>query len=82
MTGVQTCALPIFDKLIQEAVDTVDKTKAKELYTKAQAIVSNDLPLLPLWYLSNMVVANKRIGNIKINPSGDWTFVKDLTLNQ
>ena len=73
---------PEFDKLIQEAVDTVDKTKAKELYIKAQAIVSNELPLLPLWYPANMVVANKRIGNIKINPSGDWTFVKDLTLTQ
>jgi peptide/nickel transport system substrate-binding protein len=69
-----------FDKLISQAVDTVDKAKAKELYTKAQDIVSNDLPLFPLWYPSNMVVANKRIANIKINPSGDWSFVKDLTI--
>jgi ABC-type transport system substrate-binding protein len=67
-------------KSYQEAVDTVDKTKAKELYTQAQEIVSRDLPLLPLWYPSNMVVASKRIGNIKINPSGDWSFVKDFTV--
>lgn len=71
---------PEFDKIVQEAIDTVDKTKARELYVKAQEIVSNDLPLLPLWYPANMVVANKRIGNIKINPSGDWNFVKDLTV--
>lgn len=69
-----------FDKLVQEAVDTVDKTKARELYVKSQEIVSRDLPLLPLWYPSNMVVANKRLGNIKVNPSGDWDFVKNLTI--
>lgn len=70
-----------FDKLVQEAVDSTEKTKATELYGKAQQIVSDELPLFPLWYPSNMVVANKRIGNIKINASGDWSFVKDLTVN-
>lgn len=74
-------ANPEFDKVVNEAFNTVDKTKAKELYVKAQEIVANDLPLFPLWYPANMVVANKRIGNIKINPSGDWDFVKNLTLN-
>jgi peptide/nickel transport system substrate-binding protein len=72
---------PEFDKIVMEAVNTVDKTKAKELYVKAQEIISNDLPYITLWYPSNMVVATKRIGNIKINPSGEWTFVKELTVN-
>jgi peptide/nickel transport system substrate-binding protein len=71
---------PEFDKVIDEAVKTVDKIKAKELYTKAQEIISTDVPLLPLWYPSSMVISTKRIGNIKINPSGDWSFVKDLTV--
>lgn len=69
-----------FDKIIDEAVKTVDRTKAKELYIKAQEIVSNDLPLLPLWYPSSIVITTKRIGNVKINPSGDWSFVKDVTV--
>ena len=72
---------PEFDKVVAEAVNTVDKTKAKELYIRSQEIVANDLPLFPLWYPSNLVVATKRIGNIKINASGDWSFIKDLTLN-
>ncbi len=67
-------------EIVQEALDSTDKAKSKELYIKAQEIVSRDLPLFPLWYPSNMVVASKRIGNIKINPSGDWSFVKDLSL--
>jgi peptide/nickel transport system substrate-binding protein len=72
---------PEFDKIIDEAVKTTDKAKAKALYTKAQDIISNDVPLLPLWYPSSMVISTKRIGNIKINPSGDWSFVKDVTVS-
>lgn len=72
---------PEFDKIIDEAVKTTNKEKAKELYAKAQEIVSNDVPLLPLWYPSSMVISTKRIGNVKINPSGDWSFVKDLTVS-
>ena len=72
---------PEVDKIIDEAINATDRVKAKELYIKAWEIVSNDLPLLPLWYPANMVVANKRIGNIKIAPSGDWSFIKDITVS-
>jgi ABC-type transport system substrate-binding protein len=68
------------DKLLQDAIDTTDQAQAKELYGKAWNIISDELPLLPLWYPANMVVSNKRIGNIKINASGDWSFVKDITV--
>lgn len=71
---------PEFDKVIEEALNTADREKAKQLYFRAQEIVSNDLPMLPLWYPANMVVFNKRIGNIKINSSGDWNFLKDITI--
>lgn len=73
-------ANPEFDKVIDEAVKTVDKAKARELYAKAQTLVSADVPLLPLWYPSSIVISSKRLGNIKINPSGDWSFVKDVTV--
>jgi peptide/nickel transport system substrate-binding protein len=73
---------PELDKIVQEAVDTVDKAKAAELYKRAQEIVSRDLPLFPLWYPSNIVVATKRLGNININASGDWSFIKDVTVPQ
>jgi len=68
------------DKLLTDAIDTTDQAQAKELYGKAWNIISDELPLLPLWYPANMVVYNKRIGNIKINASGDWGFIKDITV--
>lgn len=68
------------DKTIEDAVNATDQTQAKQLYGKAWEIVSNDLPLLPLWYPANIVVANKRIGNVKMSGSGDWSFLKDITV--
>jgi peptide/nickel transport system substrate-binding protein len=71
---------PEVDSLLENAINEVDREKAKQMYLRAWEIVSRDLPLLPLWYPANMVVSNKRIGNIQMNPSGDWTFIKDLTV--
>ena len=70
---------PEVDKLINEAFNSTNREQAKDLYSKAQDIISNEVPMFPLWYPANMVVANKRIGNIKISPSGDWSFIKDIT---
>lgn len=71
---------PDLDRILAEAVNTYDHDKAKPLYAQAQEIVSRDVPLLPLWYQANMVVAKKSVGNIHVNASGDWGFVKDLTV--
>lgn len=71
---------PEVDQLLDQAINEIDREKARELYVKAWNIISGDLPLMPLWYPANMVVSNKRIGNVKMNPSGDWTFLKDVTI--
>jgi peptide/nickel transport system substrate-binding protein len=68
------------DKTVEDAVNSTDKAVAKALYGKTWDAVSNDLPLFPLWYPANIIVSNKRIGNIKISPSGDWSFLKDITV--
>lgn len=70
------------DKLVNEAFNSTNREQAKDLYFKVQDIISAEVPMFPLWYPANMVVANKRIGNIKISPSGDWSFIKDITVGQ
>jgi len=70
---------PELDKLLEEAVNTFDRTRAKELYKQIQDIVSRDVPVFPLWYQSNIVIAKKNVGNIQVNASGDWGFVRNLT---
>lgn len=72
---------PELDRLLDEAVNTFDRERAKELYRQIQEIVSRDVPVFPLWYQSNIVIARKNVGNIQVNASGDWGFVKNLTVN-
>ena len=69
------------DKTVEDAINEIDRAKAKDLYVRTWDIVSGELPLFPLWYPANIVVSNKRIGNIKISPSGDWGFLKDITVS-
>jgi peptide/nickel transport system substrate-binding protein len=71
---------PELDALLEEAVNTWDREKARALYARVQEIVSRDAPILPLWYQANMVVAKKNVENIQINASGDWAFVRNLTV--
>jgi len=69
------------DALLDEAVNTFDRQKASDLYKGIQDIVSRDVPVFPLWYQANMVIAKKTVGNIEVNASGDWGFVRNLTVN-
>ena len=71
---------PELDKILDEAVNTYDHERAKPLYARAQEIVSRDVPVFPLWYQANMVIARKNVGNIQVDASGDWGFVKNLTV--
>ncbi len=73
---------PDVDKLLDEATSTADRDRAKQLYAQAQQIISNDMPMMPLWYWNNIVVAKKTVGNINVPPSGDWTFVRTLTVTK
>jgi peptide/nickel transport system substrate-binding protein len=73
------------DRLLDEAVNTppdTERDKAKALYTRAQEIISRELPLMPLWYPDNLVVATKGVGNIQLDASADWSFVSKLTLEK
>jgi len=67
------------DALLDEAVNTYVREKAFGLYSRIQEIVSRDLPVFPLWYQANMVIARKNVGNIQVNASGDWSFVRNVT---
>jgi peptide/nickel transport system substrate-binding protein len=71
-----------FDRIIDQAGNEIDREKARQLYVQAQEILSRDVPLLPLWYPANMVVAAKGVGNIKVEGGGDWTFVRNLTFDK
>lgn len=71
---------PELDAMLEEAANTLDRERAKVLYANIQVIVSRDVPVFPLWYQANMVIAKKNVGNIKVDASGDWGFIRNLTV--
>ena len=71
---------PELDGLLEQAVNTFDRQQALGLYTRIQEIVSRDAPVLPLWYQANIVIARNNVGNIQVDASGDWGFVRNLTV--
>jgi peptide/nickel transport system substrate-binding protein len=73
---------PELDRILDEATNTYDHAIAAPLYAKAQEIISRDVPVFPLWYQANMVIAKKTVGNIHVDASGDWGFVKGLTVGK
>jgi peptide/nickel transport system substrate-binding protein len=70
------------DKTVADAFAEADREKAKAQYVRTWELVSDDVPLFPLWYPANIVISTKRIGNVKVNGSGDWIFLKDVTVSK
>jgi ABC-type transport system substrate-binding protein len=73
---------PELDKILNEAVMTADRTRARELYVQAQDIISREVPMLPLWYIDTMIISRKSVGNIKPDASGDFIFLSRVTTDK
>jgi peptide/nickel transport system substrate-binding protein len=71
---------PQVDRLISEARTQLDQNTRKQLYAQIQQILAEDLPYINLWYFDNVVVHTKRVGNISLNPSGNYDFLKTAEL--
>jgi peptide/nickel transport system substrate-binding protein len=53
----------------------MDRGKRKELCSKVQKIVAEDLPYIPLWYTDVVSVHRKSMGEIALTPTGDYEFL-------
>ncbi|HEY4902149.1 MAG TPA: ABC transporter substrate-binding protein [Candidatus Sulfotelmatobacter sp.] len=64
------------DTLIDEARHEVDQSKRKALYAEVQSILAEQVPYVDLWYLDNVLVHNRRVLNLRLNPAGNYDFLK------
>ncbi len=63
---------PAVDRLIDEGRRVVDRASRAPLYRELQRITGRDLPLLPLWYTHNVVVAGRNVEGYAAVPDGDF----------
>jgi peptide/nickel transport system substrate-binding protein len=71
---------PRVDALIDQARAEVDQTARKKLYAQVQRILAEELPYIDLWYLDNVLVHNRRVRNLKLNPAGNYDFLRTAEL--
>jgi peptide/nickel transport system substrate-binding protein len=71
---------PKVDALIDQARREVDPSLRKPTYAEVQRILAEDLPYIDLWYLDNVLVHNKRVVNLKLNPAGNYDFLRTAEL--
>jgi peptide/nickel transport system substrate-binding protein len=73
---------PKVDALIDRARREVNPAVRKPLYTEVQRALAEDLPYIDLWYLDNVMVHTRRVRNLKLNPAGNYDFLKSAELSQ
>jgi len=73
---------PKLDSLIDQARREIDPNQRKPLYAEVQRILARDLPYIDLWYLDNVLVHTQRVRNIKLNPAGNYDFLRTAELTQ
>ena len=71
---------PRVDALIDRARREVDPKVRKPIYAELQRILADELPSINLWYLDNVLVHNKRVVNLKLNPAGNYDFLRTAQL--
>lgn len=71
---------PKIDALIDQARREIDPKVRKPLYAEVQSILAQDLPYINLWYLDNVLVHTRRVRNLKLNPAGNYDFLRSAEL--
>ena len=71
---------PKVDTLIDKARREIDPKVRKPLYAEVQSILAQDLPYINLWYLDNVLVHTDRVRNLRLNPAGNFDFLRTAEL--
>jgi len=71
---------PKVDALIDQARQEIDPKVRKTLYAEVQSILAEELPYINLWYLDNVMVHTNRVTNIRLNPAGNFDFLRSAEL--
>lgn len=65
---------PRYDALIQQAVKTADKTKRLELFAEAEAIMLEEMPVVPLFYSAEIFLMSPKVHGWSPRPFADRLF--------
>ena len=64
----------MYDNLITEAKTSYNNNLRVELMKKAEAILMDEMPIIPLYYRSDSLMVNPKLKGLVINPLGRYRF--------
>lgn len=73
---------PGVDRLIDAAMAAPADEDRRRLYGQAQRIIAEDAPYISLWYKTNVAVSRTVVEGVKLTPSADFTFLRDVVKNR
>jgi len=70
---------PDVDRLIDAAMVAESDDERRKLYGDAQRVIAEDTPYISLWYKTNIAVSGTRVEGVKLTPSAEFTFLRDVS---
>ncbi|MBI4463202.1 MAG: ABC transporter substrate-binding protein [Acidobacteria bacterium] len=70
------------DRLIEKARTSSDLNERREKYARIQQILNRDLPYIHLWYLDNVAVYNRRLSYLRLLPTGNYDFLREVQIDE
>ncbi len=68
------------DELVLQGRITIDAAKRKQIYTKVQKIVAEELPYVSLWHMNNVSIIHERVSEYRQHPMAGFFSFKDIDL--
>ena len=73
---------PAVDELIVQASATLDDAERGRLYREVQRLIAADAPYVNLWTKINVAVAQPTLSGIRLSPTAEFGFLKDVVKNR
>ena len=67
------------DRLLDLATASLGESDRKRYYGEAQKLIAADAPYIPIWSKTNVIVAQKGLTGLHLNPVGDFNALRDVT---
>ncbi|WP_343559980.1 ABC transporter substrate-binding protein [Kiloniella sp. b19] len=71
---------PKLDKLLEKGRAEFDNSKRKPFYDEIQAIINDDLPLIPVFHKTQVSVGNGKVNGYRIHPAETYLASPELDL--
>ena len=66
-------ANPEVDRLLTAGRSELDRAVRVELYAQAQAILLDEMPIVPLWHEDNVAIVNRAVTGYQVLPNARWS---------